>query len=383
MDFGIAKSLQTESSLTQTGITLGTSAYLAPEQIRGEPLDRRTDIFASGRPRLRAAHVPQAVPRRAPLDGALQDPERVARAYPVGQVRRCRRRCRGDRDAGDREEHRRPLPVHGGPASGPASRSTASSPEASARFSTVTPGAGTGVHAIPSIPTRRSRPRARDFRPRTHITPPSGAAGARSRRTTTRRLSDGDAASGDARQGSSSSTSATPRSAPESARAAGAGAAASRAGSGTGAWIAAVLAAAASRRGPSSFLMRSHPSAAPGAAPRPAPHSGRSPPRSFSRSPGRARLASTQPGRAGRSDRRAGAAPPAPGTPRRRRKKIVLQGRPGVSQIPARFKVQFSSIPVATLSVDGSESVRRFRRRPSSSPREAHGAVRQRGPSAL
>ncbi len=48
MDFGIAKSLETESNLTQTGITLGTSAYLAPEQIRGEPVDRRTDIFALG-----------------------------------------------------------------------------------------------------------------------------------------------------------------------------------------------------------------------------------------------------------------------------------------------------------------------------------------------
>ncbi|MGH9317110.1 MAG: serine/threonine protein kinase [Thermoanaerobaculia bacterium] len=48
MDFGIAKSLHSESSLTQTGITLGTSAYLAPEQIRGEKLDGRTDIFALG-----------------------------------------------------------------------------------------------------------------------------------------------------------------------------------------------------------------------------------------------------------------------------------------------------------------------------------------------
>ncbi|MEO8432465.1 MAG: serine/threonine-protein kinase [Acidobacteriota bacterium] len=48
MDFGIAKSLLSESSLTQTGITLGTSAYLAPEQIRGEQLDQRTDIFALG-----------------------------------------------------------------------------------------------------------------------------------------------------------------------------------------------------------------------------------------------------------------------------------------------------------------------------------------------
>ena len=48
MDFGIAKSLEHVNNLTQTGITLGTSAYLAPEQIRGEPVDRRTDIFALG-----------------------------------------------------------------------------------------------------------------------------------------------------------------------------------------------------------------------------------------------------------------------------------------------------------------------------------------------
>jgi hypothetical protein len=48
MDFGIAKSLVSQSTLTQTGITLGTASYLAPEQIRGEDLDARTDIFSLG-----------------------------------------------------------------------------------------------------------------------------------------------------------------------------------------------------------------------------------------------------------------------------------------------------------------------------------------------
>jgi len=48
MDFGIAKSFQSESNLTQTGITLGTAAYLAPEQIRCEAVDPRTDIFSLG-----------------------------------------------------------------------------------------------------------------------------------------------------------------------------------------------------------------------------------------------------------------------------------------------------------------------------------------------
>ena len=48
MDFGIAKLAQQESGLTQTGMALGTAAYLAPEQVRGEPVDLRTDIFSFG-----------------------------------------------------------------------------------------------------------------------------------------------------------------------------------------------------------------------------------------------------------------------------------------------------------------------------------------------
>jgi serine/threonine-protein kinase len=48
MDFGIAKSLEGGSKLTQTGIALGTAGYLAPEQIQGGTVDPRTDIFAFG-----------------------------------------------------------------------------------------------------------------------------------------------------------------------------------------------------------------------------------------------------------------------------------------------------------------------------------------------
>ncbi len=48
MDFGIAKSMVSASTLTQTGITLGTASYLAPEQIRGEAVDPRTDLFSLG-----------------------------------------------------------------------------------------------------------------------------------------------------------------------------------------------------------------------------------------------------------------------------------------------------------------------------------------------
>ena len=48
IDFGIAKLAQQESGLTQTGMTLGTAAYLSPEQVRGDRVDARTDIFSFG-----------------------------------------------------------------------------------------------------------------------------------------------------------------------------------------------------------------------------------------------------------------------------------------------------------------------------------------------
>ena len=48
LDFGIARLTHQTSNLTQAGMTLGTAAYLAPEQIRGKPVDSRTDLFSFG-----------------------------------------------------------------------------------------------------------------------------------------------------------------------------------------------------------------------------------------------------------------------------------------------------------------------------------------------
>jgi serine/threonine protein kinase/Tol biopolymer transport system component len=52
LDFGIAKLAQDPALprglATLTGVVLGTAGYLAPEQVRGDPVDARTDLFALG-----------------------------------------------------------------------------------------------------------------------------------------------------------------------------------------------------------------------------------------------------------------------------------------------------------------------------------------------
>ncbi|MFC1540092.1 tetratricopeptide repeat protein [Gemmatimonadota bacterium] len=47
VDFGLAK-LSGATQLTRTGMMMGTAAYMSPEQIRGEAVDHRTDIWALG-----------------------------------------------------------------------------------------------------------------------------------------------------------------------------------------------------------------------------------------------------------------------------------------------------------------------------------------------
>jgi hypothetical protein len=53
IDFGLAKllpycDLTTVHKLTETGMALGTCAYMAPEQVRGKGMDHRVDIYSTG-----------------------------------------------------------------------------------------------------------------------------------------------------------------------------------------------------------------------------------------------------------------------------------------------------------------------------------------------
>jgi serine/threonine protein kinase len=53
LDFGLARPevegpLAADTGLTRTGVVLGTPRYMSPEQIVGEPVDARSDLFATG-----------------------------------------------------------------------------------------------------------------------------------------------------------------------------------------------------------------------------------------------------------------------------------------------------------------------------------------------
>ena len=47
-DFGIARAVNTEESLTQTGAVMGTATYFSPEQAEGIGVDARSDIYSLG-----------------------------------------------------------------------------------------------------------------------------------------------------------------------------------------------------------------------------------------------------------------------------------------------------------------------------------------------
>ena len=48
VDFGVAKATAIGGGATRAGQLKGKVSYMAPEQVRGEPIDRRVDIFAMG-----------------------------------------------------------------------------------------------------------------------------------------------------------------------------------------------------------------------------------------------------------------------------------------------------------------------------------------------
>lgn len=70
-DFGIAKELDSDINLTQTGLIVGTPKYMAPEQIRGDKADAKADIYSLG------ILLFQCLTNHVPFDGK----DMIATAY--------------------------------------------------------------------------------------------------------------------------------------------------------------------------------------------------------------------------------------------------------------------------------------------------------------
>jgi serine/threonine-protein kinase len=88
MDFGLAKERKAGAELqklTATGIVLGTPEFMSPEQLRGKPLDARTDIYSL------ALMTYEMLTGKLPFSGRTQQEMMIARLRseptPIRKIR--------------------------------------------------------------------------------------------------------------------------------------------------------------------------------------------------------------------------------------------------------------------------------------------------------
>lgn len=88
IDFGIAKA-HLRTTQTASGVVKGKAGYMAPEQVRGEPVDRRSDVFALGvlayelTTQTRAFHgATEFEAMRRTIHGEIDPPSQRVAGYP-------------------------------------------------------------------------------------------------------------------------------------------------------------------------------------------------------------------------------------------------------------------------------------------------------------
>jgi serine/threonine-protein kinase len=88
MDFGLAKERRVGAEiqkLTSTGTILGTPEFMSPEQLRGKPLDPRTDVYSL------ALMTYEMLTSKLPFTGRTQQETMIARLrsdpIPLRQMR--------------------------------------------------------------------------------------------------------------------------------------------------------------------------------------------------------------------------------------------------------------------------------------------------------
>ncbi|MFL6289640.1 MAG: protein kinase domain-containing protein [Thermoanaerobaculia bacterium] len=178
MDFGIARAAGS-GHLTRTGLLVGTLRYMAPEQIQGEEVDHRADIYSLG------AVLYQTITGRRPFEGPSDyaiiraqieemppPPSTVAAGVPAWLDRAVLRALA--KKPADRfqsvEELRRFLATRGGTIppvlGGEATRVTGTRPEAIAEMPTVvTPPRPAARPSIPTAASQPAPPEASSYRP--------------------------------------------------------------------------------------------------------------------------------------------------------------------------------------------------------------------------
>ena len=125
IDFGIAKALSASrtdtkdtppsvggrTTLTVAGTLVGTPAYMAPEQVSGDSVDARTDIYAWGHPRLRTAG--RGPPLQGQEFGATANGRSCDREPAVARAANAEFAISGGgaRDALSAKESRRPAAI--------------------------------------------------------------------------------------------------------------------------------------------------------------------------------------------------------------------------------------------------------------------------------